>query len=869
MTKTTHPEPPIHEEKEITSGSSAFGFFHKYQKQIIYTAGIFTLLTFSITGAITGAFERWFGRDLPRPTMNVPGLGKFTITQDDMDAAQGIARVRASSLRFFFPPFGVGESEHQYVEQLAGLRALALHSGIDASGQDVDKIVNAAVQTFPTVDNIKQLALSARYADVTRFREHMREALRVGTFVRLSALGVEQSDEEIVQEILDENERVTFQAMFIDSAGYKDGLKKGLTKEVLLKYLEGLEDGKAERFRKPANRTAIKVALLDPTKFDDKPYRGKELDKDLAIGDQEIRARYVRDRDAFYKLPEPKKDEKAPAPKKDEKAPDPKKDEKAPDPKKDEKAPDPKKDEKAPDPKKDAQPQAGDKKDGTKPEAGKQDKPDPDKGYQKLDDALQKRIRNELLAERVLSKWLVALDGAMADHMMEVINRKTAADIEVSKAKDKHKEAEAELADAKDKPELKKKVEEAKKALDAAEAAAKVAAEARDKRRSEFDFAAAVQKLSTGRPGLTILAIDEMKDAEGLRNLPGLGEWRDSHLPGQMTLAGEIYGGRIQTAKSGPFLFQVAKIEPRPFRDYDEIKSDLETEYLNDLAGKDAKQRKEAFEKALERLAREKQKDDIAKLEKAGKEKHEKEFATWKEKVEGEVKATEKLLAELGDPTLRSYQSKAKALAQLKEDLGKADEQRKKLQEATDKDTKSKVDEKLVEAHKDVAEAAAKEAKLSIETIGPYSRKLSSRPRFQYRFPKIVQAVFSDAEIGSIEAGDEIALKEDPAKGVTFMAVCTKVEKGTRDDISRRQWLAVRSGRGAGDSFAGKQMVKALETSWTIEALKEGYGFKPPAGSKDDRPVAKGANDKSPDAKDKGKQPNKEDQKSPKPAKNG
>lgn len=54
--------------------TGAFGFFRKYQKLILYTAGMFALITFSITGAMTewlrGMTNAAAG---PMPTIQVDG----------------------------------------------------------------------------------------------------------------------------------------------------------------------------------------------------------------------------------------------------------------------------------------------------------------------------------------------------------------------------------------------------------------------------------------------------------------------------------------------------------------------------------------------------------------------------------------------------------------------------------------------------------------------------------------------------------------------------------------------------------------------------------------------------------------------------
>ena len=94
MTQSKDPA-HIQEEKEFEHGSNTFGFFHRYQKVIIYTAGLFTLLTFSITAAITDVFDQ-IGRETRYAVMTIPGLGEVMVTEEDQALAKGIRLVRSS-----------------------------------------------------------------------------------------------------------------------------------------------------------------------------------------------------------------------------------------------------------------------------------------------------------------------------------------------------------------------------------------------------------------------------------------------------------------------------------------------------------------------------------------------------------------------------------------------------------------------------------------------------------------------------------------------------------------------------------------------------------------------------------------------------
>jgi hypothetical protein len=118
MTQPKAPEQSQQSEEIEAHSGSAFGFFHRHQKLIIYTAGIFTLLTFSVTGALMGVSDRVFGEGYKGATMTIPGVGDVVVTQEDVQVAKGISQVRASGLRLIvFPEYSFGgEGDVQYID---------------------------------------------------------------------------------------------------------------------------------------------------------------------------------------------------------------------------------------------------------------------------------------------------------------------------------------------------------------------------------------------------------------------------------------------------------------------------------------------------------------------------------------------------------------------------------------------------------------------------------------------------------------------------------------------------------------------------------------------------------------------------------
>ena len=51
--------------------TGVYGFFRKYQKLLLYTAGLFTLLTFSITGSLQSLVGGVFNKDVERGSIPV------------------------------------------------------------------------------------------------------------------------------------------------------------------------------------------------------------------------------------------------------------------------------------------------------------------------------------------------------------------------------------------------------------------------------------------------------------------------------------------------------------------------------------------------------------------------------------------------------------------------------------------------------------------------------------------------------------------------------------------------------------------------------------------------------------------------------
>src|SRR5262245_65586225 len=101
-TSTPPTDPPKPEHHDEFTG--AFGFFRKYQKLILYTAGIFALITFSITGAMTSWVRNLTGGPSgPQPTILV-GDRRVEVTVEDMQMGGLVARHVAALPPDVLPP---------------------------------------------------------------------------------------------------------------------------------------------------------------------------------------------------------------------------------------------------------------------------------------------------------------------------------------------------------------------------------------------------------------------------------------------------------------------------------------------------------------------------------------------------------------------------------------------------------------------------------------------------------------------------------------------------------------------------------------------------------------------------------------------
>lgn len=276
-----------------------YGFFRRHQKKLLYTAGLFTLLTFSVTGPMTRAFSSLFGSDRKMPTIEVGGQ-RVSLTVEDYRYGEVVAN-HLGGLPPVIPRLQAGPGGKSGLsEVLATLRRAAITDKIDVSMKEVDLAIAKAREGTSVVSD-SQLALQRGFASLAEFREATREALRIGNYVRLQTLGLDTSEAMAVQRLLDGEERVTFRVAKFDEKAYEDQLKTGTkpTYEELTAWLDAKTD--AEKMRLGVydlNRVELRFGGLMLDQFDSAEWAIVAL-ANLTIGDDQLKATYDQEKERF------------------------------------------------------------------------------------------------------------------------------------------------------------------------------------------------------------------------------------------------------------------------------------------------------------------------------------------------------------------------------------------------------------------------------------------------------------------------------------------------------------------------------------------------------------------------------------------
>lgn len=873
------------ETKEIPTRSqpedatAAFGFFRRHQKLIIYTAGLFTLLTFSITGAVMSVSEQ-FSQDIKMPELEVPGeLGKVEITPEDDAVGRMIRTLKNFQDQGYdlmaVVPFIATSDNSDDPARFAALRSLAVGTGVEASDDDAELAMQGAMLRRG-IQSLEDLAVMHGVHDKSRFATVVREALRVTTFLRLAVLGVGTSSTQAVQSILKDNDEIGFLVADLDLDAIKKRLEKTEVSDAeLQKFLKELDEQGQSKYRHPTNKAAFEVAFVSTAGFD--PASHKDDLKDYKPGDAEIRSYYDRYKDYFQVEPPKKKEEKKDEKKENEK-------------------------ENAPPASKPAAKKQEDPQPASLPTSQPTDtKPaEPQKPTYRPLDEVKEEITRKLQLKRVLQAWRKQLDAKVAEHMQPAFDARLDAADALAQAEKAEKEAKEKADKKPEGKELAAALEVAKKAVEASKKAHEAAEEAVTARLESFGFKGAVESLA--KEAVVFASVPEAKFAEDLKELPAdLGTWSGSFAATSVAKSGEIHSS-VQDVKKGAFLLRVTDLVERPFKDFAEVKEDLKVHYYTDKADKEGREKKEKLEKALERLSKEKGKDAIAAIEKKTAEQLKQRVDKWRGDLQKEIEACNKLLVRSDEGSWRHKKLKAKRDA-FQERLAGEKEYADRVKEELDKETKDEIKDIQKKHYKEILAEAAKESGFELVEVGPHTKRLSQRPRFEKGYSKLVQFLFSDPELMRMEEGEATDILEDKTERRICVAACTTVRKAESKSITRREWKSKQDGLtifamreriidnpqvlwpllrafqrnpalqplqqlfyeviggknkekarelayhpqflpllqqmvNATAPYSGSQKQMAANQSFTIEALKKGYGWHDPSAAKHE-PTAK------------------------------
>lgn len=796
-------------------------FFRKYQRVILYTAGIFALVTFSISAPVMGFFEGVFREPVAMPTMEIGGRTVEVTPEDHAVASQLTLRDR-SDAAVMMPPVVSADDEQDRRQIYAALRRLAIESGFEISEDDAERVIEGASARFDQTP--AELAQQAGAASLADYRKILGEALRISTFVRLQALAADASDASLVQEMLEDAELVTLQVATLDEEKLQEQLE---TTEVddqqLQEWIDSLEESErvAQGYTIPG-KYRVEFAYLDLAQFDPAAF-AEELGE-VEFSEEEIEQFYAMNRATLFM--KPKEAPKDPPKDGEEKDGDDQGD-------KGDKGEDGNEDgEQKPAEQENVQEEGGqegqsDEEHSPDPQAEQAEQDDQDadaeqEPYLPLDDELKADIRKRLQAEAVMrALWdeiTTRFDQAVAEKWQAVEAAKTAVE-EQQAARD----AAAERGSAADATqEEKDALAAAEAALEEKQAALKVAEEALQAERDEFNLVTAFESVGEGRPGLGVVdSGEELMTVAQLAELEPMAPWSGNV---GMLAPERPLSTQVQRSKDAVFQMRLREVVRNPQKPFEDIREKARADYYQKRAEELADERAETFETKLKELAKAKVADKVTELEAKRDEQVEEKLTEWRQGVQQKLDEARQQLAQLDgeDPNNRAYRAWKTRVEQLEEQLANEAEKREEILAEVQEATDAKIEELAQENYASVLAEAAQAGEFELAEYGPFPRDLSARGGPRERFPKPVQYLFWFGSIEDLDEGEATDLLEDATGRARHLAVVKEVEPATVADLTRKQLLQARR-------YAGSmRRVEAVLQSFTLDALRARYGWQEP-----------------------------------------
>lgn len=777
-------------EAQYDEHSGVYGFFRRNQKRVLYTAGLFTLLTFSITGPMTALITDAFRDEGSKSTILVNGK-REALTAEDITYGRELAGMVFGRLPFgVLPPLDAGK-EHQgeLGTVYAILRRAAIAEGLGASFAEVDRAIEAMREQMKS-PSVGKLVSDLRFASIAQYRDYVAEAMRIGAYVRLQTLALDSTEARVLAQTLSDREKITLRVASFEEKKVEEDLKKAspLSEDDLKKWLDG-KDEREKRMMQAydAPRAELRFGgfLTAEGQFDPEQWKDAEL-KDFTISDDQLKSAYEQEKEARFKL-----------------------------------------------------------------EGDGQFKPADDPAVKaELTRVLQaEQVLNKLLAalrekqDEAAKAQNEAVAAAQAD--VNTANyRFEEATLRLDPAK---KDLESKLAELKQKPDDAALKDAAAKLQaevdamlaivnghDAAMVALKAAVTAAEKAvegaRATFDFPAAFAALTGDKKGVVAKAMqgrksgDEMKDLDALGL--DLGKWPTSSQGAGLRTKGDIAFAAGRTTKA-VVLYQAADVEPMPLKAWDALKPLAEGAYWTEQAKQRGESSRKKMEEALLRLAKEKIPARVAELEGERQKRIDDKVADWEKKTNDAIAQAEKELARLQSGT-RMHAGWQQELDGKRAELAQREARRTAFTSEVEAAIKAEIATEAQKHYKDVLDAAAAEAGFAVADLGPLPRDLQERdPRFEKGNPPAV--VYLWRNHAKLKEGEATGLIQDFAGRACYVAVCAKVEPLTAADVSRRDFESLRTGDGFAD-YAATQAGLAYRQAFTIDALEARYDLQREVG---------------------------------------
>jgi hypothetical protein len=767
-------------EESFDELTGVYGFFRRYQKTLLYTAGLFTLLTFSITGSLQSMVGGMFSPDVERGSIEVNGV-RAELTSEDYRYGGLIARNLGSLPAGVVLPVQAGEGgESELGEVFAILRRAAILEGFEPSMAEVDRAIEATRELFQ-LESAAKLAQRRGFSSTQEFRLVVAEAMRVGTYQRLQALAADTSDAEVMRKVLRNQKKAAYKVAQWDAAKRQEEMiaASEMTDEELKAWLDEKPEAEQRRmgvFDLPRVKLRFAAVVLGEGQFDASQWADGAL-KDFEVADDQLRSIYDQDLERWT---EPDAEEPRSF------------------------------DDEAVKAECLAVAQAdkvmNDLNTQIKAQLDEAAKPFVEKvteakaDLESAEEARSKTLQDKLTREKVLVKAEEALAEKPEDAALK-------AAVETAKA-ESQAAADADFAE--------------EQRLRQMEAGVETAGEAVTKARLEFDFAGAFAKLTEGKTGFVVKEDAELRTSEELSNLDelglDLGRWSTANLAASLTDAGALGFGPGRTSK-GTILYQALACDPTPLKAWDDLKPLIQAGFFSKKADDEAVEKNKLIRETLIRLAKERMPEFVKEKQDGRQGRIDEQLSEWETATNADITKAEQTLATpgLGERARKIWQSRLDAK---KTELAGREGKLTSLQANVDRDIENEINAEATKYYKDVLDAAAAECGYEVLEIGPLPRKLSSRPRFDQDYDDVTVYVFRY----QAELDEGVAVGPIYQSRTSRVIVCTKVEDMESSDVTRREFELLRK------NFALRQMSGVMGSAFTQEALAERYHLEKPVG---------------------------------------